>query len=202
MATITGIVPCPDRPGEVTIVVDGVAYATVPAAAPDRAEPSAAAQKTYERALRLLAFRARSTSELSKRLIEKGEPADEVARAVTRLAAAGLLDDTRYAESRARVGVVGKARSRRRIEEDLVHRGVSREVAGDAVRRALADAGTDEAGVAERAARKKLRSLGKLDPRAQREKLYAFLARQGHPAEVVRAVVRAVLAPDPERGGR
>ena len=131
MATITGIVPCPDRPGEVTILVDGVAYATVPAAAPDRAEPSAAAQKTYERALRLLAFRARSTSELSKRLIEKGEPADEVARAVTRLAAAGLLDDTRYAESRARVGVVGKARSRRRIEEDLVHRGVSREVAGD-----------------------------------------------------------------------
>jgi regulatory protein len=194
MATITGIVPCPDRPGYVVILVDGAPYATVPAAGAEHAEGAPAAQKTYERALRLLSFRARSAKELEKRLLEKGEPAAGVAAALARLAAAGLLDDTRYAEARARTGIVGKARSRRRIEEDLVHRGVAREVAGAAVRRALADAGTDEAAVAERAARKKMRSLASLDPRAQREKLYAFLARQGHPASVVRQVVRAVLA--------
>lgn len=194
MATITGIVPCPDRPGHVVILVDGVPYATVPAASGAAAEGAPDAQKTYERALRLLSFRARSAKELEKRLLEKGEPAPAVTAALARLVAAGLLDDARFAEARARAGIVGKARSRRRVEQDLVRRGVDRDLAGDAVRRALADAGTDEAAVAERAARKKLRSLASLEPRAQRDKLYAYLARQGHPAGVVRAVVRAVLS--------
>lgn len=208
MPIITGIVPSAERPGHVVILVDGVAFATVPeraverlalaeGGAADAAEPlrplEGSAQKTYERALGLLSFRARSAKELTKRLREKGEPAAEVERVIARLLANGLLDDARFAEGRARAGIVGKARSRRRIEQDLAQRGVAREVAGAAVQRVLAEEGTDEVAVAERAARKKLRTLSRLDPAAQRQKLYAYLARQGHAADVVRRVMRIVL---------
>ncbi|AUX19790.1 hypothetical protein SOCEGT47_002430 [Sorangium cellulosum] len=172
------------------------------AASPPR--PTAdAAQKTYERALRLLSFRARSARELEKRLIEKGEPPELAATAIARLTANGLLDDARFAEAMARSGVVGKPRSRRRIAHDLARKGVARDVADAAIRQVMADEGTDERAVAERAARKKLRSLARLDPREQRQKLHAFLARQGYAPDVVRRTLHAVLdapPPDDERG--
>lgn len=239
MPIITGIVPSPDRPGHVVILVDGVPFATVPEeraagftiehqrgasaddGADDPSEPvgagdprepvgaddprepvdagdprrplGAAAQKTYDRALRLLSFRARSAKELEKRLIEKGEPRDQVERVLARLLSSGLLDDARFAEAKARSGIVGKARSRRRIEQDLARKGVARDVADAAIRQVMADEGTDEAAVAERAARKKLRSLARLDGAEQRQKLYAYLARQGYAPDVVRRVLRAVL---------
>ncbi|XXX77582.1 regulatory protein RecX [Sorangium sp. So ce134] len=215
MPIITGIVPSPDKPGHVVILVDGVAFATVPEAsaaglAPGQDSPGAAAeprrnaaageQKTYERALRLLSFRARSARELEKRLIEKGEPREHVAIAIARLSANGLLDDARFAEAKARAGIVGKPRSRRRIEQDLARKGVARDVAEAAIRRVMADEGTDELAVAERAARKKLRSLSRLDPAEQRQKLHAFLARQGYAPDVARRALRAVLDAPP-RGG-
>jgi regulatory protein len=151
------------------------------------------AQKTYERALDLLARRARSARQLQKRLIEKGEPPAQVEAVIARLHAAGLLDDARYAEGRVRAGMVGKARSHRRTVEDLVDKGVAREVAEAAIRRVLEEEGSDEMTVAMRAAEKKMRTLASLDPPARREKLYAFLARQGYGAEVVRRTLRAVL---------
>ncbi|WP_438017807.1 regulatory protein RecX [Sorangium sp. So ce315] len=207
MPIITGIVPSPDKPGHVVLLVDGVAFATVPeeraaGLAPGQSSPDAAAeplrpagegeQRTYERALRLLSFRARSARELEKRLIEKGEPREHVATAIARLCANGLLDDARYAEAKARSGIVGKPRSRRRIEQDLARKGVARDVADAAIRQVMADEGTDEAAVAERAARKKLRSLARLEPAERRQKLYAFLARQGYAPDVVRRAMRAV----------
>src|SRR5690348_12214823 len=99
MPIITGIAPSPDKPGHVVILVDGVPFATVPEEAaagltPGQASPGAAAeplgkagdaaQKTYERALRLLSFQARSARELEKRLIEKGEPREHVSTAIAR----------------------------------------------------------------------------------------------------------------------
>lgn len=222
MPIITGVVPAEGRPGYVVILVDGAPFATVPAesaasftpgsapgsASGEPAEGSSrpqpapldkATEKTYGRALSLLSFRARSASELEKRLIEKGEPREQVAVVIERLAQSGLLDDARYAESRARTSIIGKSRSRRRIQQDLAQRGVARDVADAAIRQVMTEEGTDEASVAERAARKKMRSLGKLDPAEQRQKLYGFLARQGYASDVVRKVIRAVLdAPPPE----
>lgn len=207
MPIITGIVPSPDKPGHVVILVDGVPFATVPeeraaGLAPGQSSPGTpaeplrppgeGAQKTYERALRLLSFRARSARELEKRLIEKGEPREHVTTVIERLCANGLLDDARFAEAKARSGIVGRPRSRRRIEQDLARKGVARDVADAAIRQVMADEGTDELAVAERAARKKLRSLARLEPMERRQKLYAFLARQGYAPDVVRRAMRAV----------
>jgi len=170
---------------------------------PDEPPPplDRAAQKTYERALGLLAVRSRSVKQLQKRLIENGEPPEQVAPVIARLSAAGLLDDARYAAARARGGV-GKARSERRMAETLAHDGVPREVAQAAIQQVLAEEGTSEQALAERAAHKKLRTLTRVPPLMQRQKLYAFLARQGYSAEVVRRTLRAVLdvAPPDEEG--
>jgi regulatory protein len=153
-----------------------------------------ASQATYERALDLLSFSARSARQLSARLLHKGEPAAQVEVVVARLIANGLLDDTRYAEARARAGIMGgQARSRRRMAQDLAHKGVAREVAEAAIRQVLVESGTDEVAVAVRAAQKKVRSFARLEPAERRQKLYAFLARQGHSAEAVRGALHAVL---------
>lgn len=151
------------------------------------------AGNTYERALNMLSARARSSKKLAKRLLEKGEPPEEVEATIKRLLANGLLDDARYAEARARSAITSKSRSKRRLSMDLADKGVARDVADAAIQRAFEEEGLDEAAVAEKAARKKMRSLARLDPQAQRQKLYGFLARQGHPAEIVRRVMRIVL---------
>ncbi len=215
MAIITGIVPSPEKPGHVVLLVDGVPFATIPAkeaehlgldAGESVAEAAAtrpvdaSTKKTYERALSLLSFRDRSVKELQKRLHEKGVIAEEVTTTIARLQESGLLDDARFAAERARAGIVGKARSRRQIEHDLAQRGVTREVASAAIKQVLADEGTSELEVAVRAARKKAKTLARLDPQAQRQKLYAFLARQGHSPDLVRRALRAVLDAAPPDG--
>ena len=215
MAIITGIVPSPDQPGHVVLLVDGAPFATIPAkeaetlglregASPAEADASrpidASTRTTYERALSLLSFRDRSVKELQKRLLEKGEAADRIAPTIERLQQSGLLDDSRFATERARAGLVGKARSRRQIEHDLAQRGVTREVASAAIQQVLADEGTSELEVAVRAARKKAKTLERLDPQAQRQKLYGFLARQGYTPDLVRRAMRAVLDAAPPEG--
>ncbi|MBK6464239.1 MAG: regulatory protein RecX [Myxococcales bacterium] len=151
------------------------------------------AAKTYARALRLLTLRARTVHELRGSLLEKGEPAENVEPVLSRLTVAGLLNDAKFAEDRARAQLMGKARSRRRLEHDLAARGVPREVASAAIRRALVVAETTEADVAEQAARRKHRALARLPLEEQRVKLFAYLARQGHPADAARDAVRKVL---------
>ena len=215
MAIITGIIPSAEKPGHVVILVDGAPFATIPAseaatlgleegakaAEPEATRPIDGAEgKTYERALSLLSFRGRSVKELRKRLHEKGESAEQIAPTIERLQQSGLLDDARFAAERVRAGVVGKARSRRQIEHDLVQRGVTREVAADAFRRVLEDEGTSELAVTVRAAKKKMKTLERLDPQAQRQKLYAFLARQGHSPDLVRRALREVLDAAPPDG--
>lgn len=176
--------------------VDGAPLASASPDDPLRLTLSTAkdpAAKTHARALRLLTLRARTVHELRSSLLEKGEPPEHVEHVVARLTASGLLDDARFAEDRARAQLVGKARSRRRLEHDLAARGVPRETASAAIRRALAKAETTETDVAEQAARRKHRALARLPPEEQRVKLFAYLARQGHPADAARDAVRRVL---------
>jgi regulatory protein len=53
--------------------------------------------------------------------------------------------------------------------------------------------GIDDSASIERVARKKLRTLSKLDAPTQRRRLYAFLARRGFNSDDIARVVRTVL---------
>ena len=160
----------------------------------------AAALGTYDRALNMLAFQARSSRDLRRRLVRKGELEAHADRAVARLVEKGLLDDGQFARQVARSKLVGQGASKRRLQQELFKRGVERPVADEAIAEVLGDERVDEGEVVERIARKKLGSLSGLDVATQRRRLYGFLARRGYDSDVIRRAMAAVLVGDNREG--
>ena len=207
MPVITAITPDPRHPGRFTVLVDGKSHATLSLDSierlklavgrsvdglEERIEREAARLKVYDRALNLLAFRARSSAELARSLVRKGEPKELVDLAVTRLQEQGFLDDAAFAESFTRAKVLGAQQSRRRVQQELARTGVARAVTDAAITAVFEEEGVDQREVVEQAARKKLRALVKLEPIVRRRRLYAFLARRGYDAEDIRRAMDAV----------
>lgn len=146
-----------------------------------------------DRALDLLAVRARSTVELRRRLARLDASPDDVDWVEARLRGQGYLDDASFARQYARSRILGGGVARRRIQDELYRRGVQREVALEAIDAALADTQLDEFAAARAAAERRARSLESLDPAVARRRLYGFLARRGYEPGVVSRVVREVL---------
>ena len=151
-------------------------------------------RSTYDRALDILESRARSVVELRRMLIRKGEPASDVDAAIDRLRGAGLLDDASYARQLVRSKAVGAGQSRRRIGQELARRGVERSVADAAIAHVFEEEQVNEAASIERVARKKLKTLAKLDAVTQRRRLYAFLARRGYDSDAIGGALRELVA--------
>ena len=209
MPTITSILPSPRRPGRFDVLVDKKPVATisldvverlklapggsVDAVLEDGLLRATAQLKTYDRALNMLALRARSAADLRRTLLRKGEPAEHVDVAIARLLQAGFLDDVSFARQFARSRVLGAGLSRRRIQAELARRGVAREVAGAAIEEVFGEEHVDEEATLERVARKKLNMLARLDTSTQRRRLYAFLARRGYDVDDIGRVVNTLI---------
>ncbi len=146
----------------------------------------------YTRAINLLSARARSAEKLRQKLREKCDDDAVIDAVVVRLKEQKFIDDTAYAAARA-TSSLAKGRSKLRASIDLSQKGIDRATAKEAVDKALEDTGEPESMIAERAARKKLRSLSKFDPPTKKQKLYGFLARQGFSPESVRHALKVVL---------
>lgn len=210
MQTVTQITEHPRKPGRYIIDVDGKEFAVVSADALaetktrigvviDDAKTAQLREanevtEAYDRALNLLAFRARSARELHRRLVQKGTTPERADKVLARLREVGLIDDADFARQVARTKVSGGA-SRRRLHQELFKRGVARDVADDAVDQVLEEENVDEVAVAERVARKRLPSLANSDAPTRRRRLYSFLARRGHDSETIRVVMGRVLGP-------
>ena len=151
-------------------------------------------RSTYERALDMLEARSRGVTELRRLLIRKGELEADVDAAIERLRASGLLDDANFARQLTRSKALGAGMSRRRIAQELAKRGVDRAVTTEAIDEVFEDEGVNEEASIERIARKKLRTMAKLDAPTQRRRLFAFLARRGYDSDDVQRVLRLVLA--------
>ena len=152
----------------------------------------AAQLEVYDRALNMLAIRGRSSAELARSLVRKGEPKELVDRAIARLTEQGLLDDAAFAQSFTRAKVLGAQQSRRRVQQDLARKGVARDVTDAAIATVFEEEEIDQRAVVEQAARKKLRSLARLEPAVRRRRLYAFLARRGYDGDDIRRAMDAV----------
>ncbi len=204
---VTAITPTPRHPGRFELLVDGKSFATLSVDAierlrlvvgasvtglEERIAEEAAALKTYDRALNMLAFRGRASRELARSLERKGEQKQLVARAIERLTEQGLLDDSAFAESFTRAKVLGGQQSRRRVQQELARKGVAREVTDAAIATVFEEEQVDQREIVEQAARKKLASLRKLEPVVRRRRLYAFLARRGYDSDDIRAAMDAV----------
>jgi regulatory protein len=147
---------------------------------------------TYDRALHLLGFRARSVSELRRRLLRAGEPASSVDEAIERLLSQKLLDDEDFARQFARTKLVAAGASRRRILQELQRRGIPRETSERAVDSMVESEGLDTTSAAHAVAEKKWASLKSLDEATRRRRLYAFLARRGFDPDEIRDVMGTI----------
>jgi regulatory protein len=207
MSVISAIVPTVRRPGRFDVVVDGNLLATLSLDAIERLRlavgvpvdgvmdaiaAEAEQLAVYDRALNMLAFRARSATELSRSLVRKGAERADVDRAIARLQEQGLLDDAAFAQAFTRAKVLGANKSRRRVQQELAQKGVARDVSEAAISAVFEAEGIDQREVVEAAALKKARSLARLEPVVRRRRLYAFLARRGYDADDIRHAMRVV----------
>lgn len=206
-SVISGIVPTPRKPGRFDILVDGRAFATLSLGAierlqlvvgravaefTDRIRAEASELAVHDRALNMLAFRARSATELARALVRKGEDRAVVERVIDSLRERGLLNDATYAHAFARAKIVGARKSKRRVQQDLSAKGVARDVSDAAVEQVFAEEGVDQQEIVEQVARKKLRSLARHEPEVRTRRLYAFLARRGYESDHIRRAMRVV----------
>src|SRR5688572_8917543 len=141
---ITALTALAKQAGRVAIEVDGAAVGVlfvetvvemslavggdVDPATVDTIVHKAAALRTYDRALRLLAARGRFVRELRRRLLAAKEPEEHIDTALSRLESIGALNDEEYARQVARSQMVGRGYAPRRLKQELARRGVARDI--------------------------------------------------------------------------
>lgn len=146
----------------------------------------------HEYALRLLTARSYTVRDLRRKLVQREYPPEEVAATVQRLERSGLLDDVSYAERFARGKLVNENASRRRVARLLVQKGIAADVVAGAIARVVETEEVDAAASIEKVARRKMQTLGGLDPRVARQRLFAFLARRGYDLDDIKRTTSAL----------
>jgi regulatory protein len=145
-------------------------------------------QRAYERLLRLLANRPRSTAELTDYLKRKNTPPDVVADVLDRLAREGYLDDVAFVrfwvENRERCSPRGP----HALRQELRRKGI----AGRLVDEALAGLDWEES--AYRAAQSRQRRWAGLEYGDFRRAVGSYLGRRGFDYDVIGDVVERLWA--------
>lgn len=147
--------------------------------------------RARERALYLLGLRDYACVELEKKLYTEASPAIAAA-VVTRLQEVGLLDDERYARRLAHHLAEYKKYPRRRIEQELRHRGIDAAMAADAV------AALDGDDLQQALALLEKKYYNKLNTPEDRRRVIAALARRGFSYGAIRAAMERLNVPDDE----
>ncbi|MFO8009890.1 MAG: RecX family transcriptional regulator [Dehalococcoidia bacterium] len=136
-------------------------------------------QQALERAHRFLAHRPRSEFEVRRRLERYGYDPDIIESTLIKLRADGLVDDESFAAFWKRNRQEFNSRSARMLALELRSKGVDRDIIAATVE------GVDDQAEAERAGRRKARSLPAGDYYQFRKKLAGFLSRRGFNYEVI-----------------
>lgn len=142
--------------------------------------------RARERALGLLARRPYSSAEIARNL-RRHKVEDEIIRnVIDDLTEAKLIDDDAFAAYWVEQRETFRPRSRLALRQELSQRGISREIAGEAL------STVDEADAARRVARKQAGRWRGLPETEWRAKLTRYLMRQGYAYDIVSEVVTEV----------
>jgi len=136
--------------------------------------------------LEFLAQSRRTRAELRQRLLKRFNEA-ETDRAVARIEELGYLDDSSWAQDYV-ASPRSRGRGRALLSRELRDKGI-----GDATQE-LALAEHDDLSEAKAIARKRLRSLRRLEPEVRDRRLYAFLRRRGFGNDTTRQAMDAAVA--------
>jgi len=146
--------------------------------------------RCYASALRILRHRFNSIAELKRKLRSKGFSKEDIDPTIQRLAAEKWLEDERFAGAFVRTRArkrIGKLRIRREligagVEDEIIARAVGENVNSD-----------DERETAIRTAQRRLPILiRRYGEQAARNKLTAYLLKQGYEAALVRDIVKEI----------
>ncbi|HEX8707806.1 MAG TPA: RecX family transcriptional regulator [Pyrinomonadaceae bacterium] len=156
-------------------------------------DPEKARERTFQRAVKLLAAKPRSVVELRERLLEKEWTNEATVEAVVaRLQEYGYLNDERFAFGYASFQVRQKPVGRERLKRALALKKIDRETADEAIKLVLEE--TPEEQLIDRAIEKRTRLRGRPQTRAETKSLFDHLLRQGFSYELVGRKVRAASA--------
>jgi regulatory protein len=146
-------------------------------------------------ALDLLAKKAWTSRELSRRLARRGAPTEVARDVIADLEARGYLNDLefarRWAETRARARNIGPLR----LSRELSAKGIPRDIAQSAIEAAFEGGSQEERAIA--AGQRRLAALLRATPDRVAPRLASHLLRRGYPPAVVRRVVRRLTGTDP-----
>ncbi|MDQ3985821.1 MAG: recombination regulator RecX [Actinomycetota bacterium] len=146
----------------------------------------------FDRALDLLSVQDRTERGLRDRLATDGHSNDDIDDAVARLKELGLVDDLSFAlefvERRGRL----KRLAPQGLIAELEAKGVTPEIA----RQAVEEAGIDEEAAAIEVASDLMARVAGLPPARQVGRIQSALARRGYSEEACEAALRAVLPPE------
>lgn len=147
-------------------------------------------ERCYAAALRILSYRFNSEGELRRKLDLKEFPREVIDDTIDRLRREKWVDDDRFTAAYVRMRI-RKGIGRLRIKRELVQAGVD----SGTVAKALDLPEHDEHAAAVASARKRLAVLRRRDDDAAiRQKLAAYLFRQGYDSSLAMDVVREVMA--------
>ena len=152
-----------------------------------------------EAALKLLERTRRTRRDLERRLKEKDFDTATIASTLDRLAEVGLIDDVEFARAWLAGRWGRKPSGWRRLVQELRAKGISEEDA-ERARELLSERGSapDEVGSAAKLVAQARKRYARLEPQAQRQRLYALLARRGYDGDVIR---RALELKEPLESG-
>ncbi len=146
-------------------------------------------EKTFERAINLLSYKARSRAEMRDRLLEK-EWADEeiVDKVISRLEELGYLNDEGFAKNLASSRLTMKPVGRTRLRRDLR----KKKLPSETIKSALDSAYEQESEelLIEKAISKRIRLKGAPATRQDSKKLFDHLIRLGFSYDLVIRKVR------------
>ena len=147
--------------------------------------------KAFARAVKLLAARPRSESELRDRLAARAD-GDAVDECILKLKELGFLDDARFAAGYARHRMSTRPIGRSRMACELAARGVARSTIDEALKAVFLE--VDEETLIDRAIEKRLRREARSLDRKGVKRLLDHLARLGFDRELIISKVRALRA--------
>ncbi len=153
--------------------------------------------KAFRAATRRLGRRAMSRGMVQRKLRDLGHPPEAAQRVLQRLEELDLLDDEAFGRALIREITRAKPAGPMLLRQKLMTKGLDRALIDRLVGEATSDTDQQADGATD-FARKKIRSMQRLDPAARKRRLYGQLARRGFTPDAIHAALDAVLHDEPD----
>ena len=146
------------------------------------------AQETgYQRAVKYISYRLRTTTEIKQHLSKKGIDEDILNTVIHRLEENGLVNDSNFAQMWIENRNEFRPRSHRLLATELRIKGIDSEIIQETL-----EATTPDEDLAYYAAQKRVRRYKHLDWNEFYKKLGSFLARRGFSYTIIKPVINQV----------